>query len=153
MVLMVGNHPTDAAPAAVPARMALLMKVRRVITSARSGRSPRSISMSICRGSRSDALGSIAGSSLLFVSGPDHSLRLLLEVDRDARCLLWLDGDGLLHLSGVLLPGHQRVLPRGDVLDGERAVLGGDGVVRVVRHVDPREHPAVGVALDPHHAG
>src|SRR5947199_964371 len=113
---MVGNHPTDAAPAAVPARMALLMKVRRVIVRARSGRSPRSISMSICRGSRSDSLGSIAGSSLLFVSGPDHPLALLLEVDRDAHCLLWLDGDGLFHLSGALLPGHMRVMPRGNIL-------------------------------------
>src|SRR6266404_3816590 len=56
-------------------------------------------------------------------------------------------------IPGIVLSRDQRVIPGRNIRNAEASVLGGPGVIGAVRHVNPRQHPAMRVTLDANQAG
>src|SRR5229473_2754725 len=151
------------------------MKVRRVIRSEGSGRTPgRWSTATISRRSRSSSdmcdISSrwIACFLWIFLDPlcrtsqicrtlhkecdlPARPSRLLLlQFDGQIRRLARRDSYRLLKGPGKRVDRHQVIVAGRDISNSELAVCAGDGVVGVVHHVDPPFHPAVSVAVDAH---
>src|SRR6266404_9069118 len=152
------------------------MKVRRVIRSEGSGRTPgRWSTATISRRSRSssDMCHLLSTDRLLFMDFPGPLCRtsqicrtlhkecdlparpsrlLLLQFDGQIRRLACRNSYGLLNGDGKGLDRYQGVVPGRHVGDAKLAIGAGDRVVGVVDDINPTFHPAVRVAVDPHSA-
>src|SRR5229473_5550950 len=153
------------------------MKVRRVIRSEGSGRTPgRWSTATISRRSRSssdmcDISSRWIACFLWIFPGPlcrtsqicrtlhkecdlpaRPSRLLLLQFDGQIRRLACRNSYGLLNGAGKGLDRYQGVVPGRHVGDAEPAIGAGDCVVGVVDDINPTFHPAVRVAVDTHSA-
>src|SRR5258705_11950211 len=179
MVLISGHQEKVSATVAAPSTQERWMKVRRVSFTEGSGRSPgccSSVAISRRALSSSDMEFSppnsrwiqwLRGVVFPFAATERAALgRLfpvrffqpvcalfLLQLDCQIGRLTGGDDHRLLCRSCERLHRDQCVVAGWHVRNGEFAVGAGHRVIRIVRHVDPSLHPAMGVAIDANGAG